>query len=138
MAAPGTGPVTRATDRHTPAPDRDTARSRARSALAARNTQGGPEPEPSAPSAPNSRPAAKVLRSGGNSESAACCRSLLSARPTRLASPERSADISAASRSGSAAPDRAAPFGRVAPFAPAAPFGPVAPFGPLGPGGRPA
>src|SRR3954465_13220458 len=40
--APGTGPVARATVRHTPAPDRDAARSSARSALAARNTQVGP------------------------------------------------------------------------------------------------
>src|ERR1700722_4769081 len=116
MTAPGTGPVTRATDRHTPAPDMDTARSRARSALAARNTQVGPEPATSAPSAPSSSPAASVLRSAGNSDTAAGCRSLLSVRPTGAASPERSADISAASRSGDAdradrdraAPDRAA------------------------------
>ena len=45
MAAPGTGPLARATDRHTPAPDSDAARSRARSALAARNTQVGAEPD---------------------------------------------------------------------------------------------
>ena len=81
-AAPGTGPLARATDRHTPAPDSDAARSRARSALAARNTQVGPEPDTSAPSAPSSSPAARVLRSAGNSDSAAGCRSLLSARPT--------------------------------------------------------
>src|SRR5262249_46411777 len=100
MAAPGTGPLARATDRHTPAPDSDAARSRARSALAARNTQVGPEPATSAPSAPSSSPAARVLRSAGNSDSAAGCRSLLSARPTSRASPDRSADMSAASRSG--------------------------------------
>src|SRR2546430_11080761 len=75
MAAPGTGPLARATDRHTPAPDSDAARSRARSALAARNTQVGPEPDTSAPSAPSSSPAASVLRSAGNSDSAAGCRS---------------------------------------------------------------
>ena len=65
MAAPGTGPVARATERHTPAPDSDTARSRARSALAARNTQVGPEPATSAPSAPSSRPGRQGLAQRG-------------------------------------------------------------------------
>src|ERR1700677_455155 len=102
LPAPGTGPVTVATERHTPAPDSAAARSSARAAFLARNRQVGPEPDTSAPSAPRSVPAASVLRSAGNRVSAAGCRSLLSALPTRTGSPARSAVISAVSGSGAA------------------------------------
>src|SRR6266536_2581276 len=45
-------------------------------------------------------PAARVRRSSGRSEIAACCRSLASSGPTSAGLPDRSADISRLSRTG--------------------------------------
>ncbi len=78
-------------------------RSTARCASATRNAQVGPEPETTAPSAPYSRPAARVLRSSGRSDTAAGWSSLLSSGPTWAGSPDRSADMSSVLSLGGAA-----------------------------------
>src|SRR6185437_14588290 len=91
--APGTGPHTWTTARHTPAPVIPTASSLAASASAARKAQVGPEPDTIAPRAPCSRPAASARRSSGCKDKAAGCRSLVSSGPTAAGSPERNAAI---------------------------------------------
>src|SRR5215831_1866096 len=61
--APGTGPTTWTTVRHTPAPASATARAAAWRESRARYAHVGPEPETIAASAPCSMPAASVRRS---------------------------------------------------------------------------
>ena len=62
--APGTGPLARCTVRHSPEPDRATARSTAWSASEARNRQVGPEPDTREPRAPYSSPSAERTAQG--------------------------------------------------------------------------
>ena len=78
--APGTGPCATRTVRHTPTPASWAATSTALSASAHRNAQVGPEPETIAGRARRRRrPARRVRRSSGCSDTAAACRSLPSA-----------------------------------------------------------
>ena len=102
MTAPGTGPVTRTTERHTPAPDSDTARSSARSALTRGIRRSVPSPRPARPARPAQGPPPASYATRGTAPPRPAAGHCSAPGPPSLASPERSAVISAVSRLGPA------------------------------------